>query len=135
MDSKNEDVCPISHIPLSQIKHPVVIIKSTTNLSIVYDAEHIVQWLKHHSLLDPITNKKIPAGFANSILRPASSSATTAAFLARAGYLNGRGGTVRRRCLFKSFVWTIFLHFIGTFMVSTSLVVKICLGPSHSLTY
>ena len=87
------DVCPISHIPVSQLQHPVVVRAATR--AVVYDAEHIVRWLKHHSLMDPVTHARIRPGFAVDILRPAPSAGPdTRAFLARAGYVDGRGGQV-----------------------------------------
>ena len=62
---------------------------------VIYDAEHIVQWLKHYSLMDPVTHTYIRPGFAADILCPTSTAtAETHVFLARAGYLDGNGGKV-----------------------------------------
>lgn len=88
-------VCPISHIPIENIEHPVFIPETVTNRMIVYDAEHIVRWLKNHSLMDPVTHKRIRPDFAFRILRPTSTAMPdTMSFLKRAGYLDGHGGKV-----------------------------------------
>jgi len=84
-------LCPISHRRC--IKHPVTI--RNVNEKTVYEAEFIVQWLKHHRLMDPVTHKWIAPGLACHILRPyGKDDGGTQALLVRAGYLDGRGGKV-----------------------------------------
>lgn len=92
------DVCPITHIPLPEIKNPVYIPAITARLMIIYDAVHMVHWLKHHSLLDPVTHNRIAPGFACDILRPTLAagpetllfSVRDGLFSVRDGYLNGK---------------------------------------------
>ncbi len=82
-------ICPISH--RRQIKHPVVI--QNVNEKTIFEAEFIIQWLKHHKLMDPVTHKCINSGLACHILRPhGGDEDATRTFLARAGYLDGCGG-------------------------------------------
>ena len=53
-----------------------------------------MQWLKNHTLMDPVTHKRINPGLACHILRPCSEDNDdgTWALLLLAGYLDGRGG-------------------------------------------
>ena len=92
------DVCPISHIPIEEISHPVTFV---TEHRIVYNAEDVIGWLKHHSLINPITNAELNPDFANNILRPFNrNDSITPLVLRQAGYLDGAGGKV---CSFFSF--------------------------------
>ena len=86
------DVCPISHIPIEEILHPVT---SMTGPRIVFNAEDIIHWLKHCSLLNPVTNAEVKADLAEHILRCfESNDEATQLVLSRAGYLDGAGGKV-----------------------------------------
>ena len=86
------DMCPISHIPVAEIQHRVTF---TSEHRIVYNAEDVIEWLKHHTLVNPITNSPVSADFANNLLHPFHANDTaTAEFLLRAGYLDGCGGKV-----------------------------------------
>ena len=86
------DVCPISHIPVDEIQHPVTFVSEHR---IVYNAEDVIDWLKHHSLINPITNAQVSPDFANNLLRPFDrNDSDTPLVLSRAGYLDGAGGKV-----------------------------------------
>ena len=87
-----DDVCPISHIPVREILHPVVFRKRTVDT--VYSAEHVVEWLKNHSLLDPVSHEYVEPNLATEILEPWGGNSTTRKFLVRAGVLDGIGGKV-----------------------------------------
>ena len=80
--------CPISHIPVSELRMPVVFRHELH--SVVFDADHLVNWLRSYRLVDPVTNQPIPADLAINILKPsASPDAKTMYFLSRAGFLRG----------------------------------------------
>ena len=84
------EVCPISFIPLHEIPHRVTFVAEKR---IVYNAEDIIEWLKHYALVVPMTNSRIRPGFANEILRPHDpADHSTTEILSRAGYLDGVGG-------------------------------------------
>jgi hypothetical protein len=51
--------CPISHIPLSELKMAVVF---RGDAKTVYDAEHLVRWLKVYAPRNPVTNRQVNAG-------------------------------------------------------------------------
>ncbi len=86
------DVCPISHIPVGEILHPVTF---ATDHRIVYNAEDVIDWLKHYALINPITNAEVGPDFANNMLRPFDcDDSDTPLVLSRAGYLDGAGGKV-----------------------------------------
>lgn len=88
------EVCPISHIPIAEIKHPVTFASEKKN-SIVYNAEDAIEWLKHYALVVPITNHRICPGFAHEILHPRhSDDKATIDLLLKAGFLDGEGGKV-----------------------------------------
>jgi len=70
------EACPISHIPIAEIKHPVTFASERKNL-IVY------------------TNHRISLGFAHEILRPChADDKATIELLLKTGFLNGEGGKV-----------------------------------------
>jgi len=84
------DSCPISFIPVHEILHKVTF---TTDRRIIYNAEDLIAWLKHYSLVVPITNAQISPGFANELLRPHDpGDQSTVDLLKQAGYLDGAGG-------------------------------------------
>ena len=83
--------CPISH--KTRIKHPVVI--KNVNEKTTFEAEYLVQWLKHHRMIDPVSHRPIKPGLARHILKPhGGAEEDTKKLLIRAGYLDGRGGKV-----------------------------------------
>ena len=89
------DVCPISHIPVSELFHPVCFRKGDGR--VLFSAEYIVEWLKHYSLTNPLTGAAVDAGLAGNILKfkgPKSLQRGTEEYLKSVGYLNGRGGEV-----------------------------------------
>jgi len=51
--------CPISHIPLGELKMAVVF---RGDAKTVYDAEHLVRWLKHYIPKNPMTNEVVKVG-------------------------------------------------------------------------
>jgi hypothetical protein len=51
--------CPISHIPLAELRMAVVFRGDTKT---VYDAEHLVHWLKAYVPRNPMTNVMVHAG-------------------------------------------------------------------------
>jgi hypothetical protein len=83
-------VCPISHRRFSEMEHPVL--AHGVNNKTVYEAEFIIQWFKHHSLMDPVTHKYIKPDLAWRVLRPLRPASRL--YLARAGFLDGDGGRV-----------------------------------------
>ena len=83
-------VCPISHRRFSEMEHPVLV--HGVNNKTVYEAEFIVQWFKHHSLMDPVTHRCIKPDLAWRVLRPLRPASRL--YLARAGFLDGDGGRV-----------------------------------------
>lgn len=54
-----EGFCPISHIPLNELKMAVVF---HDRWKTVYDAESVVHWLKEYSPKNPMTNEAVPVG-------------------------------------------------------------------------
>ena len=63
-----ESICPISHIPLINLHMPVVF--RGKKPKVVYDAEHLVCWLREGRMVDPVTNEVVREGQANEILEP-----------------------------------------------------------------
>ena len=59
--------CPISHIPLAELKMAVVFKGET---KVVYDAEHLVHWLCNYKLQNPMTNEIVSAWRVCDILVP-----------------------------------------------------------------
>lgn len=51
--------CPISHIPLEELRMAVVFKGDTKT---IYDAEHLVRWLKEYMPRNPMTNEEVKAG-------------------------------------------------------------------------
>ncbi len=51
--------CPISHIPLEELRMAVVFRGEART---VYDAEHLVRWLREFTPKNPMTNEPVPAG-------------------------------------------------------------------------
>jgi hypothetical protein len=106
MDISEEDICPISHIPLCEIQYPVVLRKSGllygysgTIKTTVYCGKHLSEWLKHYSMIDPITNRAMRCDLASALMKPApfgdlAMSKATEIFLRSQGFLDGRGGQV-----------------------------------------
>ena len=86
-------VCPISHIPVPELTHPVVF---RDNSNTVFEAEFIVTWLKNHRLIHPVSHVPVSPGLASSILSPCGLGlqAETRTYLERAGFLDGTGGQV-----------------------------------------
>ena len=84
--------CPISHIPLSELRMAVVFRGEPKT---VYDAEHLVRWLKDYMPKNPMTNESVAAGCRiNEILIPTRlphmsevDHASTARYLKRQGRL------------------------------------------------
>ena len=60
-----DGICPVSHIPISELRMAVVF----RNSAVVFDAEHIVCWLRH-SLRNPMTNEILRSDFATNLLVP-----------------------------------------------------------------
>ena len=88
------DVCPISHIPIAELSHPVCFKRGNDR---VFSAEHLVEWLKHYSLTNPLTGAAVEAGLAGDILMfkgDTDNRSETERYLKSAGYLNGRGGKI-----------------------------------------
>ena len=86
--------CPISHTPLSEICRPVVI---KGHPSVVYEAEHLVTWLKKYQLKNPMTNEALQPGLVTEsimhIRLPHTTNAqswSTECFLTRQGYMGGK---------------------------------------------
>lgn len=89
-DDDDEAVCPISHMKLSELIHPVMLVN---NRFTVFSAEHIIRWLRDHSMVDPVTNARVQPGMARNILRPwGKNQKATRAFLMKAGYISPGGG-------------------------------------------
>jgi len=82
-------VCPISFIPVDEIAHRVVF--ASEERVVVYSGEDVIEWLKHYSLVVPVTNRRIRADLAHKILKPFDvGDRATADLLLRAGFLDGR---------------------------------------------
>ena len=88
----NEIICPISHIPLINLHMPVVF--RGKKPKVVYDAEHLVCWLREGRMVDPITNEVVREGEACEILEPCwlehltdKEINETEAYLKKAGFL------------------------------------------------
>ena len=61
-------ICPISHIPLEELRMAVVF---QGDARTVYDAEHVVRWLREFTPKNPMTNEPVPAGRRiNEVLAP-----------------------------------------------------------------
>ena len=58
-------ICPVSHIPLDELRMAVVF----RNSNVVYEAEYIVRWLRH-SLKNPMTNEILRSDLATNLLLP-----------------------------------------------------------------
>ena len=61
--------CPISFLPLEEIRRPVRFVRSKDN--IIYDAEHLARWLMEVSARNPVTNEPVPFECLTDILMPA----------------------------------------------------------------
>ena len=73
--------CPISFIPLDELEHPVVF--RNQKALVVYDAEHLIHWLKTKRR-NPVTNELFnPFAPLKSFLQPHRLPHTTDAQLAR----------------------------------------------------
>lgn len=77
---KMEGHCPISHIPLRDLRMPVVF--QNFPAIIVYDAPHVIEWLQN-SMRNPMSNAPVKPGPAASILCPYRLPHTTEHDLAR----------------------------------------------------
>ena len=88
--------CPISHTPTRELRMAVRFRGGTKT---VFDAEHVVCWLRSYSMRDPVTNCVVCDGMAFDILEPCrlehstdEDVRSTEIFLKSAGYLDGSGG-------------------------------------------
>ena len=94
-----DDICPISHIHVTEVLHPVCFRGAHSR---IFSADHLVEWLKHYSLTNPLTGAPVDAGLATRILKFKSTGTPhsekmqrgTELYLKSAGYLDGRGGKV-----------------------------------------
>lgn len=59
--------CPVSHIPLDELKMAVVF---KNDARVVYDAKQLVHWLKNYKRINPMTNAVVPCGKISSVLVP-----------------------------------------------------------------
>ena len=60
--------CPISFLPLEEIRRPVRFIRSRD--AVIYDAEHLAHWLMEVSARNPVTNEPVPFECLADILMP-----------------------------------------------------------------
>jgi hypothetical protein len=56
---EEQGICPISHIPLRELQSAVIF---RGDPRVVYDAEHLTQWLRRCQPRNPMTNAELPAG-------------------------------------------------------------------------
>ena len=84
----DENVCPISFIPISELSHPVTFINMHQN---VFELDAIAFWLQNCRLTNPVTGVAIAPDFAERILQPVYPP-RTAVRLYGVGYLDGHGG-------------------------------------------
>ena len=96
--------CPVSHIPLNELRMAVVF---KNDARVVYDAEQLVHWLKNYKLVNPMTNAVIQSGRVSSVLVPfrlphmsPEDLDYTAQYLEQQGYLVWRpSGSGWRDCV------------------------------------
>ena len=105
-----EGFCPISHIPLSELRMAVVF---SGDSKVVYDAEHLVRWLKEFKPQNPMTNAPVQPGRLCDILAPyqlphmdEDSLKATARFLRQEGRLWRVKFEGYKEC-FGVFMWLI----------------------------
>ena len=60
--------CPISFLPLEEIRRPVRFVRSKDQ--VIYDAEHLGRWLMEVSARNPMTNEPMPFECLTDILTP-----------------------------------------------------------------
>lgn len=94
LSSNPQRWCPISLIHVSEIRMPVSIRGQPQT---VYEAEHLLQWLKNYELKDPATNLPVPPGHAVDLVVPRrlghttdSDMLSTCQMLCACGYLDRR---------------------------------------------